>query len=88
MPKPGYKALTIPLDTYRSLEDFRAHAVKDLGISLSLPEALSLAVYLADKWLSKNPGGLKTELYKVMMVQYLESRKHQVNKQATNQLLQ
>jgi hypothetical protein len=88
MPKHGYKALTVPLDTYRSLEDFRHHAVKDLGISLSLPEALGLAVYLADKWLSENPGGLKTELYKVMMVQYLESRKHQVNKQATNQLLQ
>jgi len=88
MPKPGYKALTIPLDVYQSLEDFRAHAVKELGISLSLPEALSLAVYLASKWLSENPGGLKTELYKVMMEQYIQSRKQQVNKQATNQLLQ
>jgi hypothetical protein len=87
MPKHGYKALTVPLDTYQSLEDFRAHAVKKLGISLSLPEALSLAVYLANKLLNEDPDKLRIELYKVM-VQYAQYRKQQANKQATNQLLQ
>ena len=87
MPKPGYKALTIPLDTYQSLEELRSIIIRELGVSLSLPEALSLAVYIAKKWVGEHPGQLGIELYKLMMVQYLESRKQQVNKQATNQLL-
>ena len=87
MPKPGYKALTIPLDTYQSLEELRSIIIRELGVSLSLPEALSLAVYIAKKWVSEHPGQLSIELYKVMMVQYLESQKQQANKQATNQLL-
>ena len=65
MPKAGYRALTVPNSDYESLEELRSMVIKELGISLSLPEAFSLAVYLAKKWLKEHPGQLPIELYKV-----------------------
>ena len=88
MPKEGYRVVTIADYIYRYLEEFRAKAIRELGTNLSLGDTIWIALYLADRWLKENPGQLAIEIYKVSLVQSLQHRKQQLNKQATNQLLQ
>ncbi|MDT7970169.1 MAG: hypothetical protein RQ842_06375 [Vulcanisaeta sp.] len=88
MPKEGYRVVTIADYIHQKLEEFKAKVIRELGTNLSLGDTIWIALYLADKWLKEHPGQLGIEMYKLALVQHLQYRKQQINKQATNQLLQ
>jgi hypothetical protein len=65
MPKPGYKTLTVPEDTYKDLQKFRTKVIEKLRMNVSLPEAFALAVFLATKWIEEHPEQLPIMLYMI-----------------------